>query len=578
MKAISVKPKDPNTGSPSAIFVPREAASQAEAARRRMLEFLAVRRSWRFLAIGILAVAALAGTLVGDRLLALTSDTRDNLRLFTDLVETARARYGRDVTYRDLVYAGVNGMLRTLDPHTSFLPPDAHAQMRERHQASFFGLGILVGLRNGRLTVISPIEGTPASRLGIRAGDIIQSIEGEPTAKMNVDEAVSKLKGPKGTEVHITIVRQGLPDPLELTVVRDEIPQSTVRYAYMIAPGTGYLSITDFSRSTGDEVIRAIAKLRGEGMERMVLDLRNNGGGLLDQAIAVADQFVPAGSAIVETRGRVRDSIQSFDAAGNQPPLNLPLVVLVNAGTASASEIVSGAIQDHDVGLIVGTPTWGKGLVQTVYNLSYGAGLALTTAKYYTPSGRLIQRDYHSYLDYVARTDVDGKDTTRSAAPHEQFSTDLGRKVYGGGGISPDVEAQPKEISPALQYLIGHSAFFRFGVDWGNSHPEVDREWRPDAALVEQFRAWVVAQKLQTEPESRALLADPESRAVVERQLRAEVLSSRFGIEAAHQALADGDAQIQAALGLFPKAASLLAERKGLPHAPEVRTVESLRN
>ncbi len=543
-----------------------------------MLKFRAVRRSWRFLALGILAVAALAGTVVGDRVLAVTSDTRDNLRLFTDLVEVARARYGRDVSYRDLVYAGVNGMLRTLDPHTSFLPPDAHAQMRERHQASFFGLGILVGLRNGRLTVISPIEGTPASRVGIRAGDIIQSIEGEPTAKMAVDDAVSKLKGPKGTEVHITIVRQGLPEPLELTVVRDEIPQTTVRYAYMIAPGTGYLSITDFSRSTGDEVVRAIAKLRGEGMERLILDLRNNGGGLLDQAIAVADQFVPPGSAIVETRGRMRDSMQSFEAAGEQPQLNLPLVVLVNAGTASASEIVSGAIQDHDVGLVVGTPTWGKGLVQTVYNLSYGAGLALTTAKYYTPSGRLIQRDYHSYLDYVARTDVDGKDTTRPAAPHEQFSTDLGRKVYGGGGITPDVEIEPKEISPALQYLIGHSAFFRFGVDFGNAHPEIDRAWQPDAALVEQFRAWLVAEKLQTEEESRALLADPESRAVVERQIRAEVLSSRFGIEAAHQVQAGGDAQIQTALGLFPRAAALLAERKNLPRAPEVRAAEGLRN
>jgi carboxyl-terminal processing protease len=221
--------------------------------------------------------------------------------------------------------------------------------------------------------------------------------------------------------------------------VRAEIPQTTVRYAYMLQPGTGYISITDFSRSTGEEVARAIDELRGEGMQRLLLDLRNNGGGLLDQAIEVSEQFLePASGDRRDPRPRARRE-PGLRRRGPRPPLGLPLVVLVNAGTASAAEIVSGAIQDHDVGLVVGTPTWGKGLVQTVFNLSYGAGLALTTAKYYTPSGRLIQRDYHSFYDYYARTDVEGEDAARRNGEREPYATDLGRKVFGGGGITPDV-------------------------------------------------------------------------------------------------------------------------------------------
>ena len=544
-----------------------------------MLESAAVKPAWRWSAISLLAGATATGALAGDRLLALGSGSRESLRLFGDLIEQAHGAYGREVSYRDLVYAGIQGMLRTLDPHTAFLSAEQHAQMQERHQASFYGLGILIGQRNGRLTVITPIEGTPASRLGIRAGDVIHLIEGEPTAKMSVDEAVSKLKGPKGTEVSITVVRAGLPEPLEFTVVRAEIPQATVRYAYMLAPGTGYIALSDFSRSTGGEVARAVAKLRQEGMSRLIFDLRNNGGGLLDQAIEVSELFLPAGAAVVETRGRVRDSIQSFEADGGTTKLDLPLVVLVNAGTASAAEIVSGAIQDHDIGLVAGTPTWGKGLVQTVYNLSYGAGLALTTAKYYTPSGRLIQRDYHSVLDYFARTDVDEPGHAAPPPPsREEYSTDLGRKVFGGGGITPDVAVEPREISSALQYLLARAAFFRFGVEWTNLHDELSRDWRPDADVERAFRDWLVAEDLQSAEEVAATFAEPESRDFALRQIRAEVLGARYGIEAAHQVLAEGDTQIQTALSLFPQAAALLAQRRAIEGLPEVRTAETVRH
>jgi carboxyl-terminal processing protease len=519
-----------------------------------------MRRSWRLVAIVVLTGSVLFGGLAGNRLLALTDEARESLQLYTELVNVAQERYGREVPYRDLVFASIHGMLRALDPHTSFLPPEAYESMRERQQSSFYGLGILVGMRNGLLTVISPIDGTPASRLGIRAGDVIETIEGQATETLTLDEAVQRLKGPKGTQVRITIVRPALEEPLPLTITRAEIPQTTVRYAYMIDPETGYVLIGDFARSTGDEVARALESLRQQGMRRLLVDLRNNGGGLLDQAIEVADQFVPKGTKIVETRGRTRDAFQEYSAAGERADLALPLVVLVNGGTASAAEIFAGAIQDHDIGVITGTPTWGKGLVQTVYPLPYGAGLALTTAKYYTPSGRLIQRDYSSFFDYLY---TDRRDEPAAPPPTaEQFATDLGRKVYGGGGITPDVVTQPNEVAPYLQYLFARNAFFDFAVQVQARRPVPDRAWRPDPELLTEFRQWLATHSLGTPEEQAAAFADPAVRDFVQRQIHAELLNSAFGLEAGHQVLAGNDRQLQAALGLFTRAAELLDARR----------------
>jgi carboxyl-terminal processing protease len=526
-----------------------------------------MRRSWRNLAIVFFTLALLIGGLAGERLLALTDETRDGLRLYTDLVEAARAHYGAEVGYSDLVYASVQGMLRTLDPHTSFLPPDAYTNMRERQQSSFYGLGILVGTRNGLLTVISPIDGTPASRQGIRAGDVINTIEDEPTETMTLDEAVQRLKGPKGTQVRITIVRRGLDEPLALTITRDEIPQTTVRYAYMIAPGTGYMLISDFHRRTGAEVERALSALKQQGMQRLLLDLRNNGGGLLDQAIEVADQFVPKGTKIVETRGRTRDSFQQYAAGGEHEDLAMPVVVLVNGGTASAAEILAGAIQDHDVGVIVGNPTWGKGLVQTVYGLSYGAGLALTTAKYYTPSGRLIQRDYSEFFDYLYNHAGNNPATAPTPPPDQEYRTDLGRKVYGGGGITPDLVVGLEELPPFLQYLFAHNAFFDFAVETNNREPVKERSWQPDPGLADRFQAWLGKQALGSPEEVTQAFAKARTRELAVRQVHAELFNSAFGLEAGHQVLAREDAQVKAALAQFDRAAALLAARQELRQA-----------
>ncbi len=533
-----------------------------------------MKAGWKKLAIALFTVAILAGGAFGSRVLAISDEARRLLRTYTELLKVAHDSYGGEVTYRSLVESSIAGMVRTLDPHSNFLSREAYSSMRERQQSTFFGLGILVGMRHGQLTVITPIEGTPASRMGLRAGDVIANIEGESTEAMSLDDAVGRLKGPKGTPVTIEIVRLGLKKPLEITITRDEIPQNTVRYAYMIAPKTGYLSISDFNRGTGGEVAQTLERLQGEGMENLILDLRGNGGGLLDQAIAVSDRFLPEGAQIVETRGRTRDSHQKFFATDNPTAIDIPVVVLVGQGTASAAEIVSGAIQDHDVGLIVGTPTWGKGLVQTVYSLSYDAGLALTTAKYYTPSGRLIQRDYSSYFDYQTLSNGGGLSPIEASIPppedQEVFHTALGRAVYGGGGITPDVIIEPQALSAEMQYLLSRSTFFDYAVEYAGDHEIGDRGWQPPPELLDEFTQWLRAKELTTVEETAEMLASDETREAMQRYLHAEIFNSAFGIEARYEVLAAGDPQIARALELLTEASDLLARRRGLEQAPDV--------
>jgi len=529
---------------------------------------LTMKRTWRNAGLVLFAAALLGGTLFGNRIFALDDEARDDLRLYTELVAVAQEHYGAEVSYSDLVYASIQGMLRTLDPHTTFLPPRAYSGMRERQQSSFYGLGILVGLRNGQLTVITPIEGTPASRVGMRAGDVISLIEGEPTDTMSVDEAVDKLKGPKGTEVHITIVRRGMSEPIDMDVTRAEIPQNSVRLAYMLTGDVGYIQISDFNRSTGEEVAQALKKLKDAGMKRLLLDLRNNGGGLLDQAILVSDQFLPEDAKIVETRGRTRDSFQVYRSTNRYAELDMPVVVLVNRGTASAAEILSGAIQDHDVGVVVGTPTWGKGLVQTVYNLSYGAGLALTTAKYYTPSGRLIQRDYSSFYDYYNYDPLAAADDGTGGKPEvdrgEVFYTDTGRKVYGGGGITPDVEVEQSEIPEFAQYLLARNAYFDYAVEMSNKKPVEDRDWQPPADLIEHFEDWVVREGVADRRQVDEGFADAATRDFAKLQIHAELFNAAWGQEARHQVLSAGDQQIQEGLVQLSAAGELLAARAKL--------------
>src|SRR5689334_7559886 len=343
-------------------------------------------RKWTFSLTLVVAIlgATLFGGIYGNRLFGspMQPDQTKRMKEYTDLLTAVTSWAPEEVGNDKFVYSSIDGMLHTLDPHTSFLEPKEYADMQDRQKGSFYGLGILVTKCNDQVTVITPLEGTPAARLGIRAGDVISEVEGTSTDDLSLDEVVKRLKGPKGTTVHIKIVRVGIKEPIPLTIVRAAIPTNSISNVLMLKPGVGYIRIKDFTATTVRELVEAIDKLKEQGMQRLVLDLRQNPGGLLDAAVGVADHFLDKGQMIVYTKGRTPDSAQDYLAPGKHNKIDMPMVVVVNRGSASASEIVAGAIQDHDRGIIVGETSWGKGLVQSVYTLQYGAGLALTTSKY----------------------------------------------------------------------------------------------------------------------------------------------------------------------------------------------------
>jgi carboxyl-terminal processing protease len=433
--------------------------------------------------------------------------------------------------------------------------------MQQRQKGSFYGLGILVTKRNDQVTVITPLEGTPAARLGIRAGDIISEIEGVPTEGMPLDEVVGKLKGPKGTTVRIKIVRVGLSEPIPLSIVREAIPTNSISNVLMVRDDVGYIRIKDFTYTTVRELDDAIGKLQKQGMKRLVLDLRGNPGGLLDAAVGVSDHFIDKGQMIVYTKGRAEEPEQEYRAPGKAERLDIPLVVLINRGSASASEIVAGAIQDHDRGLVVGETSWGKGLVQSVYSLQYGAGLALTTQKYYTPSGRNIQRDYSSFYDYYMAEEA--------AAPglegdSKKFETDTGREVYSGGGISPDVVVHPREISETAQILEARAAFFDFAVEYFARHPEIARDITVTPSILEEFVQRSVAKEVVKADVLREALAKEDDRTYVMRTLRENLVAAKYGVDAAYPIRLEGDVQVAKAIELLPEASKLATKSASL--------------
>jgi carboxyl-terminal processing protease len=352
--------------------------------------------------IGLVVVVgcAVLGGIFGDRLVAAQDRTVARYRMYAAALDLVQRDYVTPIDSAQAIYGSIDGMLRTLDPHSSFFDPKQFAQMREREEGHYYGIGVsIVPSIEGDITVTQLFEGSPAYLAGIRRGDILAMVGTEATKGWTTDEVVKHIKGPKGTTVNISIRRPGVPNLIPVTVARDEINIVTVRTAFMIAPGTGYIRLQDFSETTDGEMAAALKKLSDAGMLRVILDLRENPGGPIDAAIATANKFLKRGQMIVYTRGRIPNSDIDSRATEEGAYPTVPLVVLVNRDSASASEIVTGAMQDHDRGLIVGETTFGKALVQSVYRISGGAGLEMTTAHYYTPSGRLIQRPWDASFD-----------------------------------------------------------------------------------------------------------------------------------------------------------------------------------
>ena len=526
-------------------------------------------RSLRTLPMAVVVViaSALLGGLFGGRVLAGQDALSQHYEGFTTALAAIETTYAGEVDSERLVYRAIGGMLQTLDPHSSFMDPRSYAQLRERQGGRYYGLGISINVIDGDITVMNLFEGSPAYRKGIRRGDVIARIAGEDANGITSDEAVSQLRGPQGSTVVVSIRRRGYDQLIDLEVERDEITIRTVQGAFMLDDTVGYVRLRDFSETSSRELREALGELDQLGMERLLLDLRDNPGGPLDQAIRVSNEFLPRGDLIVYTRGRVQNSDQDYHAREDGEHNDVPLVVLVNRNSASASEIVSGAIQDHDRGLIVGETTFGKALVQSVYPVSQGAGLALTTARYYTPSGRLIQRPwdgtFDEYLTYSLREQKPAEHTVS-----ERRLTDTGREVFGGGGVEPDhFMAGPFEgFDPTAfgRVLAARQEFATFAERFsaegdtriqeeGRGRQFVSRGFVIDDEMMADFRAHL---------ESRGLRIDEDAFAADEAFIRAkmhyEIDIALFSLEEARRNLTVLDPQAQFAVTLFPEAERLL--------------------
>ncbi len=412
------------------------------------------------------------GVLVGMKVNTAASgdDVFDNVKKFNEALTLVQKNYVDDVSTDKLTEAAIKGMLAQLDPHSTYITADQLKRINEDFQGSFEGIGVEFDIVNDTITIITPISGGPSEALGILAGDKIVKIDGVNAVGMTREDVPKKLRGAKGTKVNVSISRGGSPNLIDFEITRDKIPLYSVDASFMVNDEIAYVRVTRFSATTYDEFSKALADLKGKGMKKLVLDLRNNPGGYLDQSFKMASMFIERGKKIVFTKSRIQAYNDEYVSEGGDYT-KTPLVVLINDGSASASEIVSGAIQDWDRGILVGENTFGKGLVQRQYDLSDGSAMRVTTSRYYTPTGRLIQKPYEGgeYKKMLLNIeegdnlfhDKDSKDTSRP-----EFKTMGGRTVYGGGGITPDFvisldtlteySVQLRRINLFLEYANGY--------------------------------------------------------------------------------------------------------------------------
>lgn len=480
-------------------------------------------------------------------------DIRAVLRSFTVIYRTVEQNYAAPVDPDRAIYKGaIPGMLRTLDPHSSFLDPREFQLMREEQRGHYYGVGMQIGPdrhgRVGKTIVIAPFTGSPAYKAGIRPGDLILAVDDKPVEGLSLNQIADMLKGPKGTKVKVTIGREGQQEPLIFEIVRDEIPRRSVEDAFWLRPGIAYLGIAQFSETTSREVEENLRRLGESQIKGLILDLRSNPGGLLSEGVAVADRFLQKGQTIVSHRGR--SSPEKPYVARRGGNYLYPIVVLVDRGSASAAEILAGALQDHDRAWILGETTFGKGLVQTVYPLSENTGLALTTAKYYTPSNRSIQRDYAglSFFDYYFRKKEDVKN------PQDVKMTDSGRTVYGGGGIVPDEKFEPAKLNRFQSDLSRRYAFFNFAARYvGSRSTPLPRNWEPDAEALDAFHRFLLEDGFRFAEAEFAEVHD-----WLKLQIKLAVYSNAFSVDEARRLTIQTDPAVARAIECLPKAKALL--------------------
>src|SRR5690242_6337817 len=514
------------------------------------------------IAIGVLLLSAVLGGIYGPNVRATTASADDYqtaVRDFTRVLNVVQNNYADTVDVDKAVYQGaIPGMLRMLDPHSSFFDARQFALLREDQRGKYYGVGMVVAPRENHTVVMSPYVGAPAYNAGIRPGDVIMKVDDKATDGLTTSDVADMLKGAKGTIVKITVSREGYNDPLTFTVTRDEIPRHSVDIAFMLKPGVGYIRLSGFNETTDREIAEGLKKLNAPSLDGLILDMRGNPGGLLNEAVAVGDMFLEKNQLIVSHHGRTSPERRYYAVRGNQG-MTTPLVILVNNNSASATEIVSGAVQDHDRGLIVGETTFGKGLVQTVTPLSENTGLALTTARYYTPSGRLIQRDYKSVSLYEYHYERKVPDH-----PTEVRLTDSGRQVTGGGGITPDIVVDAPKQTKFQQVLFRDDVLFPAETGVGGftryflgTKPTVNKDFEVDDNVMRAFREYLSKHNVRyTEPEMA------ETQDWLKRKIKQEVFMSVFNMQEGFKVLLEGDPQVQKAVEAIPAARALYQSAK----------------
>ncbi|WP_446742856.1 S41 family peptidase [Silvibacterium acidisoli] len=498
-----------------------------------------------------LTACGLAGVLICDRVGAQSekeeSQAHKSLRSFAEVYSVVEQNYAEPLNGDKAIYDGaIPGMLRTLDPHSTFLDPVEYARRLDEQRGEYYGVGIMIGQEDGAITVITPYEGTPSFRAGIRPGDKLVAVDGKSTAGITVDDASAMLKGARGTHVGVTLSREGKDQPFTVDLIRAEISQPSVDLKEEIRPGIGYIHLSQFQETTGREMSDALNSF-GPGLKGLIFDMRNNPGGIVVQAVATCDKFLQKGQVVVSQRGRALPE-EIFRATHGNGGRNYPIVVLVNRGTASAAEIVSGALQDHDRALIVGETTFGKGLVQSMFPMSDNTALVLTTYHYYTPSGRLIQRSYDglSLLDYYFDREKPKEDGNR-----EVKLTDSGRTEYGGGGITPDVQLPTPRLNRFQQVMLAHDIFVHFAAHY-LANQSITKDFQVDSGVLAEFKSYLSGRSIAWTDQQLA-----ENTDWLRNNIRAGIFSSQFGQLEGARIKTAADPLISKAIDYLPQAASL---------------------
>ncbi len=426
-----------------------------------------------------------------------------NMDVFAQVYKEITTSYVDEVDPEKFMHAGIDGMLETLDPYTVFYGEKEGEEIDLITHGEYGGVGVSIGMRDGYIIVIAPMDGYSAQKQGIRAGDRIIEIDGQKIFNTNPDSVRSMVRGEPGTEVKMKIEREGEKQPLDFVLVREEIQVNNVTYSGYLNNGIGYIRLERFSRRAGDEVRQALRELKAKGdLRGVILDLRNNPGGLLEAAVDIVSKFDPKGSIVVTTRGRRSEDEKVYTVAEDPIAGDIPLAVIINKNSASASEIVAGAIQDLDRGIIVGTRSFGKGLVQTITQLSYNTSLKITTARYYTPSGRSIQE-----IDYKHKNS-DGVFLVTPDSLRREFATEHGRKFLDAGGIAPDSTVPEVEHDALSQELIQRAMFFMFATHYVSQHPTGNGDFTVDDAILKEFEDYVKEKKFDFKDDAEEKLSE----------------------------------------------------------------------